>query len=208
MKKHHLSLIASVFLLTGCAGMNSEFTCGATAKDQCMTMDEANNKARAHSESAVKTAVLPPLATLAPVSSPAPVPRAASSVTTVSRITPVASPSPSLVTPIVPAITTAPSTVAASSSRNPLTGRSRATASLTGSTPVSATRTAPVVPWVRATPASGWSDIGMAPPIRQSASVARLWIAAWVDEGQVYHQPSVVSFEATAAHWSVQGGTR
>lgn len=205
MKKHHLALIASAFLLSGCAGMNSEFTCGATAKDQCMTMDEANNKARAHSESAVKTAVLPPLTTLAPVSSPAPVPHAASSVTTVSRVTPVASPSPSLVTPIVPAITTAPSTVVASSSRNPLTGRSRATASLT---PVSATRTAPVVPWVRATPASGWADIGMAPPIWQSASVARLWIAAWVDEGQVYHQPSVVSFEATPAHWSVQGGTQ
>ena len=208
MKKRHFSLIASVLLLSGCAGMNSEFTCGATAKDQCMTMDEANNKARASSESAVKTAVLPPLASLAPVSSPLPV----VPVTAVSRTTPVASLSRSLVTPIVPAVTTAPTTASTSSSRNPFTGRSRAIAPITDSAPVSMARTVPVSPapvrLAHSTPVSGWADIGMTPPMRQSATVARLWIAAWVDEGQVYHQPSVVSFEAKAAHWSVQDGAR
>ncbi|MEG2665177.1 MAG: type IV conjugative transfer system lipoprotein TraV [Hafnia sp.] len=194
MKKHPLALIASAFLLSGCAGMNSEFSCGATAKDQCITMDEANNKARASSESAVKATTLPPLAARTTTSLPP--------ISTSGRsIAPVATPMP------IAAVASAPSSVAVNNApsvnvtpigpRNPFSGRSAVV-------PASVNSVSPASTPARAAPTSGWADIGMAPPVRQSASVARLWIAAWVDEGQVYHQPSVVSFEAKPAHWVVQ----
>lgn len=38
-------------------------------------------------------------------------------------------------------------------------------------------------------------------PGRTGPVVARLWIAAWVDEEDVYHAPSVVSFVAVPDHW-------
>lgn len=87
--------------------------------------------------------------------------------------------------------------------RNPFSGRS-AVVPASGSAPASVNSVSLASTPARAAPTSGWADIGMAPPVRQSASVARLWIAAWVDDGQVYHQPSVVSFEAKPAHWVVQ----
>ncbi|MBK5145546.1 type IV conjugative transfer system lipoprotein TraV [Budviciaceae bacterium BWR-B9] len=41
-----ISLLTTVLLLTGCAGVNSEFECNATTSDSCMTMEEANQKAK------------------------------------------------------------------------------------------------------------------------------------------------------------------
>ncbi|MEG2992431.1 MAG: type IV conjugative transfer system lipoprotein TraV [Citrobacter sp.] len=194
MKKHPLALIASAFLLSGCAGMNSEFSCGATAKDQCITMDEANNKARASSESAVKATTLPPLAARASQSLPptSPSGRAVAPVATPMPIAAVTSATPAVAVNHAPSMNVTPT-----GPRNPFSGRSAVV-------PASVNSVSPASTPARAAPTSGWADIGMAPPVRQSASVARLWIAAWVDEGQVYHQPSVVSFEAKPAHWVVQ----
>lgn len=206
MKRHPLALIASAFLLSGCAGMNSEFSCGDTAKDQCMTMDEANNKARVSSESAVKTATLPPLAartsqTLPPTSISG---RSIAPVATPMPRVAVASATPSAAVNPAPSVNVTPT-----GPRNPFSGHSAVVpASGSASASASVSSVSLVSMPARAAPTSGWADIGMAPPVRQSASVARLWIAAWVDEGQVYHQPSVVSFEATPSHWVTQGGAR
>ena len=46
MKVMILPVLAGIFLLAGCAGGKSTFDCGATAGDQCMTMQQANEKAR------------------------------------------------------------------------------------------------------------------------------------------------------------------
>lgn len=45
MKVMILPVLAGVVLLAGCAGGKSSFDCGATAGDQCMTMQQANEKA-------------------------------------------------------------------------------------------------------------------------------------------------------------------
>lgn len=50
MKILYLTPVALALLLSGCAGMKSEFDCNATASNSCMTMDEANNKARSATE--------------------------------------------------------------------------------------------------------------------------------------------------------------
>lgn len=40
-------LLAAAVVLAGCAGAQSDFECGATAGDTCMTMEAANDRARA-----------------------------------------------------------------------------------------------------------------------------------------------------------------
>lgn len=67
MKPALLMLVAGGLMLTGCAGMKSEFDCNDTASNGCMTMDEANNKARTMTENQKGKAaegrrILPPLA--------------------------------------------------------------------------------------------------------------------------------------------------
>lgn len=39
-------LLAAAVVLAGCAGAQSDFQCGATAGDTCMTMEAANDRAR------------------------------------------------------------------------------------------------------------------------------------------------------------------
>lgn len=52
------ALCASVMLLVGCAGTHSDFECDASTSDSCMTMEQANERARAETESpSVKPAV-------------------------------------------------------------------------------------------------------------------------------------------------------
>ena len=38
--------LGSALLLTGCAGTETEFQCNATTSDTCMTMEQANEKAK------------------------------------------------------------------------------------------------------------------------------------------------------------------
>lgn len=46
MKFLSIPLCVLILLLTGCAGVGSEFECNATTSDSCMTMEEANKKAK------------------------------------------------------------------------------------------------------------------------------------------------------------------
>lgn len=41
-----LSAVCSVMLLAGCAGVSGDLECNATTSDRCMTMGQANQKAR------------------------------------------------------------------------------------------------------------------------------------------------------------------
>ncbi|EEM3688047.1 type IV conjugative transfer system lipoprotein TraV [Salmonella enterica] len=42
----YLIPFCGIFLLSGCAGTNSDFECTATTSDTCMTMEQANEKAK------------------------------------------------------------------------------------------------------------------------------------------------------------------
>ncbi|EHF4936988.1 type IV conjugative transfer system lipoprotein TraV [Enterobacter hormaechei] len=46
MIKPYLMLAGGVLLLSGCAGVKSDFDCDATTSDRCMTMSQANQLAR------------------------------------------------------------------------------------------------------------------------------------------------------------------
>ncbi|ECA0341057.1 type IV conjugative transfer system protein TraV, partial [Salmonella enterica subsp. enterica serovar Richmond] len=68
MKILPFMLAGSALLLSGCAGMKSEFDCTETADNGCLTMDEANNRARAKTEGDKPQVRLPKLAEVTPVS--------------------------------------------------------------------------------------------------------------------------------------------
>ncbi|EFN6235125.1 type IV conjugative transfer system lipoprotein TraV [Escherichia coli] len=173
MKPALLMLFAGGLILTGCAGMKSEFDCNDTASNGCMTMDEANNKARTMTENQKGKAAegrrtLPPLAAVPVVKERA----------TSAGVLPVTKPVAAAVTP-------------GATPRNPFRE------SVAG-----AGRVAVTSGGAQVSPA--WSDIGMARPVRLPSTTARMWIAAWVDEQAVWHQPSVVSFEVEPARWQHQ----
>lgn len=50
MSKVLLMLLGGCVLLAGCAGGRSEFGCNATSTDSCMTMEQANEKAKTREE--------------------------------------------------------------------------------------------------------------------------------------------------------------
>lgn len=57
--------LGGVLLMAGCAGVSSEFGCNATTSDSCMTMEQANEKAKSleeGSEAKPAAAALPRLA--------------------------------------------------------------------------------------------------------------------------------------------------
>ncbi|EBF0938610.1 TraV family lipoprotein, partial [Salmonella enterica] len=78
MKKFTLMLTGSVLLLSGCTGMKSEFDCTETAQNGCLTMDEANNRARMKTETEKQNIRLPPLAEVRAATVTAPALRASS----------------------------------------------------------------------------------------------------------------------------------
>ncbi|WP_342221476.1 type IV conjugative transfer system lipoprotein TraV [Candidatus Fukatsuia endosymbiont of Tuberolachnus salignus] len=73
----HFFLLAvggSILLLTGCAGVSGDFECDATTRDRCMTMEQANQKARQQektSKGKQAVASLPGLVNLSPSASDA-----------------------------------------------------------------------------------------------------------------------------------------
>lgn len=195
-------LAGGALLLSGCAGMKSEFDCTETADNGCLTMDEANNRARAKTEGDKQQVRLPKLAEVTPV----PVQPSVTSVSVApSRKPVVTAPVSVAVAPVRPSAIQ-PAAVAGSAPHNPFRGGS-SPARPAGASPAPVTTPSVSGMTVASTSApSAWADTGMQPPVRLPSGTARLWIAAWVDEDQVYHQPSVVSFEVAPARWATQEG--
>lgn len=167
--------------LTGCAGMNSDFDCNATATDKCLTTAEANRLAAQGksiddigADKDVKKPVgetLPALRNTAPVVSASRPVSVAATGTTPKTIAPrpiVASPAPSVTT------------------RSALTGQ---------------TLPHPAASQSYVSPARSVSDAGRVTAQRIPDATQRLWIAPWVDTDDNFHQPAVVEFVKNKSHW-------
>lgn len=136
------AMLTGICLLSGCAGMNTDFDCQSLAHDRCLTMEDANQIARhlpAEANRKGETSI--------PVFSDMPSSKPSSSI---------------------PGVLAGTGGYSPRGSDAVLVSNTQTRASLPG-------RTGPVI--------------------------ARLWIAAWVDEEDVYHAPSVVSFVAVPDHW-------
>ncbi|PAV07924.1 type IV conjugative transfer system protein TraV [Arsenophonus sp. ENCA] len=146
---HPLTIVLGISLLSGCAGTQSDFQCNATTSDSCMTMEQANDKAKGYAEShPIKSAALS-LPTLAEGDF-----RAQAAL----KNTASALPKPRWLTPTAPSAT-----------RLTLTA---------------------VKPAVSAST-----------PLRTIDQTARLWIAPYIDNQDVYHHAGWVEFVVTASHW-------
>ncbi len=182
MKKRIVPLLAGLCLLSGCAGMNSDFDCNAKAQDRCETMDQANQQARQRTGGQVSTAAGKPAAADAlPRLAPVPV-------------------SPSPMTGIQAATRAGGVQTASRHVATPVAGSSR-TSLIPHSAPAPQTTVASVSP-VYMSFAQVYADTGITPPVRVNPTTARLWIAGWIDGDDVLHQPAVVSFVVAPDHWA------
>lgn len=179
MKKLIMPLMAGAALLSGCAGMNTDFDCNAEAHDKCMTMEQANKMAAGSTvrDDRVDVRAEKPVADTLPRLAPVPV-------------------SPSPLTGIQAASRDAGQHSARLSQETSgaprlLPRRSDSSLLPRQSVSVEYTSTAQV-----------YADTGVTPPVRVNPATARLWIAAWIDSDDVYHQPTVVSFVAAPDHWA------
>ncbi|MBH3259153.1 type IV conjugative transfer system lipoprotein TraV [Serratia marcescens] len=163
--------LGGVLLLAGCAGVSSEFGCNATTSDSCMTMEQANEKAKSleeGSEAKPAAAALPRLAdgdfaAVGRDTGPVPV-----TVGSTSRLLPrQGTASPARALPAYPAIA-APAAIVTTAS----------------------TCTLPRC-----------AGVGSTRPARQAEQTAQLWIAPWIDSQDVYHQPGKVLFVVKPAVW-------
>ncbi|EMW1017961.1 type IV conjugative transfer system lipoprotein TraV [Serratia marcescens] len=163
--------LGGVLLLAGCAGVSSEFGCNATTSDSCMTMEQANEKAKSleeGSEAKPAAAALPRLADgdfAAVGRDTGPVPVSAGSS---SRLLPrQGAASPALAVPAYPEIA-AP---------------------------------AAIVTTINTCTLPRCAGVGSTRPARQAEQTAQLWIAPWIDSQDVYHQPGKVLFVVKPAVW-------
>ena len=180
--------LGSALLLTGCAGTETEFECNATTSDTCMTMEQANEKAKAREESAAKPAAagLPRLAdgnfrTPSQVSYPLP-------------------PQPDLT---LARVVEDKSRARAVTLTNP-TAKNLAAYFETEKR----IQSLPVVKMsLRGSQATFRSPAtlpGNYPrPLRKGEQTASLWIAPYIDSEDVYHQPTAVVFVVTPSAWGL-----
>jgi conjugal transfer pilus assembly protein TraV len=169
-----LPLLGSVLLLAGCAGVSGDLECNATTSDRCMTMGQANQKARQLSgDAAGKPAAtaLPALVSPPPLASVTP--------STNSYALPAR---PAIASPRPP-VSTTPVRLAAPS-------RSLVTTSVT-----------PVV--LPSCPAGRCDSPGQVRAQRSVEDIAHVWVAPWVDTDDVFHQPGRVSFVVNDAKWQI-----
>lgn len=177
-----ISSFFSVFFvtatLTGCSlGTRSDFECNATTSDTCMTMDQANDKARAMTESSkakpvTAAAALPSLANL---SQPLPLP----SLQTVRPPVPEAINQPAMKVDTKPLITK-PVSSSAISTDTPLVS-------------MVTTNTSCFYPRC--------DSKGETTPVRGMETTAQLWVAPYIDDNDVYHQPGKVLFVISPGYW-------
>ena len=182
MNKFLMPLLAGIGLLSGCAGMNTDFDCNTVAHDKCMTMEQANQMAAGNTVSNNRTDVPSgkPVADTLPRLAPVPV-------------------SPSPLTGIQ--LASRRSEVRTAVEPQATSGASRLLAHHGNISPASLS-SRPSSSSAYTSTAQVYADTGITPPERVSPTTARLWIAAWIDSDDVYHQPSVVSFVAAQDHWA------
>ena len=179
--------LGGALLLTGCAGTESDFECNATTSDTCMTMEQANEKAKAQEESASAkpaAAGLPRLAdgnfrTSSPNSYPLP-------------------PQPDLTRPKVAGDR---QRAQAAALNNPTDNNIKAyfeTEKRMLSLPVVKMS----LPGVTSTFTSPATIPGNYPrPLRKGEQIASLWVAPYIDSDDVYHQSTTVLFVVTPSAW-------
>ena len=179
--------LGSALLLTGCAGTETEFECNTTTSDTCMTMEQANEKAKAREESA---AAKPAAAGL---------PRLADgNFRTPSQVSYPLPPQPDLTL----------ARVAEDKSRARAVALTNPTAKNLDAYFETEKRmqSLPVVkmslPVSQATFRSPATLPGNYPrPLRKGEQTASLWIAPYIDAEDVYHQPTTVLFVVTPSAW-------
>lgn len=192
MKKLIMPLLAGAGLLSGCAGMNSDFDCNTVAHDSCITMEQANQQAagRASSSSAMSG-----------VDGDAG--KTGTAAETLPRLVPVPV-SPSPLTGIQAATRDAGTRSVRATTGSLLLPASRPVRPDVGGPAVPSHRPAvsPVLPVpLPVTEAQRYADTGVSQPVRVNPTTARLWIAGWIDLDDVLHQPSVVSFVVKPDYW-------
>lgn len=177
--------LGGALLLTGCAGTESEFECNATTSDTCMTMEQANEKAKALEE---RSHAKPAAAGL---------PRLADGNFRTSS----ANSYPLPPQPHIAPVRTTTSPVTASS------GRLLSSAPVSRA-PVAVSSTAPAAVYHRPVSVSTYTSTSPATlpgayprPLRKGEQTASLWIAPYVDAEDVYHQPATVLFVVTPPVW-------
>ena len=187
-KKLNLLFVCSVLLLSGCAGVKSNFDCDATTSDTCMTMTKANQLAR---DKAAKQAGKPAAGGLP------------SLVNIPTTPAPGASPGPRVVT--TPGVVNTP---AASGETSTGTVQVSTPTVLTpgpvADIPVMAAMRSPVKSVVTPTPSClnvRCDNPGAVHPQRSQDQIATVWIAPWVDSDNAFHQPGRVSFVVSPADW-------
>ncbi len=165
MKKISLFVpLMGTLLLSGCAGTNSDFECDATTSDTCMTMEQANEKAKKMEQPADAKPVAASL------------PRLADGNFRTTSVQAVAATTPSRSRP---AVTAHPE-------QKLLAPRPLFTAAREVKTVVPVSSVAPVTP---------------PRPLRTGEQTAALWIAPYIDNQDVYHQPSSVFFVIKPSAW-------
>jgi conjugal transfer pilus assembly protein TraV len=171
MKLFIFTALGGALLLSGCAGTSSEFECNATTSDTCMTMHQANDKAKLKEEGDTVKADAGALPRLADGNF--------SSASNSAPVTSMPLPTPSV----------------QSAAHAPFTSKPIATAPLTPVlvTPASQPYITPVSTPVVSTEYPR--------PLRVGERTAQLWIAPYIDTADVYHQPSNVVFVVTSSHW-------
>ncbi len=156
--------LLGTLLLSGCAGTNSDFECDATTSDTCMTMEQANEKAKKMEQPADAKPVAASLPRLADGNFRTTAVQAVPTATTpVSRPVVAARPEQKLLAP------------------RPLFTAAR---EVKTAVPVS---TVPAVISSR--------------PLRTGEQTAALWIAPYIDNQDIYHQPSSVFFVIKPSAW-------
>lgn len=193
-----LSVPLLILLLTGCAGVGSEFECNATTSDSCMTMEEANEKAKSMTDTSKAAPAagvsqgqgsagnLPRVAPL----SDSVVPLMRNSAGTAARL---AQDELMAITPLTESATPVTASVGAKGT-NPF---------LSPASTMIDTTTRPLTTLSSCTVATcpEKSAEDNITTHRLSDGVARLWVAPYVDDDDVLHQPGYIQFVINPSRW-------
>lgn len=169
-----LPLVGGALLLTGCAGVSGDLECNATTSDRCMTMGQANQKARQLSGDVAgkpAAAALPALVNPPPLASVTP---SANSYALPARPVVASAVRPATPAPVRPAPLSRPLVT-------------------TSVTPLS----------LPSCPTGRCDSPGQVRAQRSAEGIAHVWVAPWVDTDDVFHQPGRVSFVVNDAQWQI-----